>query len=53
MTYSKLREYFKSKVDELGFLSQQYGLHSLHAGGATAAAKSGVPDRLFERHGRW
>ena len=28
-------------------------MHSLHAGGATAAANTGVPDRLFKRHGRW
>ena len=28
-------------------------MHSLRAGGATAAANAGVPDRLFKRHGRW
>ena len=50
LTYSRLRECFKAKLDELGFPSQQYGLCS---GGATAAANSGVPDRLFKRHGRW
>ena len=27
--------------------------YSLSAGGATAAANNGVPDRLFKRHGRW
>ena len=27
--------------------------HSLTAGGATAAAGSGVPDTLFKRRGRW
>ena len=53
LTYSRLRECFKSKLNELGFPSQQYGLHSLRAGGATAAANNGVPDRLFKRHGRW
>ena len=30
-----------------------FGMHSLRAGGATAAANAGVPDRLFKRHGRW
>ena len=30
-----------------------YGLHSLRAGGATAAANMGVNDRLFKKHGRW
>ena len=29
------------------------GLHSLQAGGATAAANAGVPDQLYKRHGRW
>lgn len=53
LTYSRLRECFKAKLDELGFPSQQYGLHSLRSGGATAAANGGVPDRLFKRHGRW
>jgi len=29
-----------------------YSLHSLRAGGVTAAAGAGVPDRVFMRHGR-
>jgi hypothetical protein len=29
------------------------GLHSLRAGGATAACNFGISDRLFKRHGRW
>ena len=29
------------------------GTHGLRSGGATAAANTGVPDRLFKRHGRW
>ena len=31
----------------------KFGVHSLRAGGATAAAQAGVLDRLFKRHGRW
>ena len=31
----------------------RFGLHSLRAGGASAAADSGIPDRLLKRHGRW
>ena len=42
-----MRELLKKKLDELGFL------HSLRAGGATAAAAAGVPDRVFKKHGRW
>ena len=48
-----MRELFLSKLSELGYDTKQFGLHSLRAGGATAAANCGVPDRLFKRHGRW
>ena len=30
-----------------------FGLHSLRAGGASAAANAGVSDWLFKSHGRW
>jgi len=36
-----------------GFPAVDFGLHSLKAGGATAAAVAGVQDRLFKKHGRW
>ena len=32
---------------------QDYGLHILEAGGASAVANPRVPDRLFKRQGRW
>ena len=53
LSYTRLRECFKAKLESLGFPAESYGLHSLRAGGATAAANGGVPDRLFKRHGRW
>ena len=53
LTYSRLQECFKAKLEKLRFPSQQYGLHSFRSGGATVAANSGVQDRLFKRHGRW
>ena len=53
LSYSTLRELFKKKLTELGYPAAEFGLHSLRAGGATAAANAGVPDRLFKRHGRW
>ena len=53
LSYTRLRECFKGKLESLGFPAECYGLHSLRAGGATAAANGGVPDRLFKRHGRW
>ncbi|KAH3819197.1 hypothetical protein DPMN_120930 [Dreissena polymorpha] len=30
-----------------------YCLHSLRAGGVSAAANNGDEDRMFKRHGRW
>ena len=48
-----LRDLFNRKLDVLGFPAREFGLHSLRAGGATAAANAKVPDRLFKRHGRW
>ena len=53
ISYSCLRDLFKKKLKDLGYNPDEFGLHSLRAGGATAAANSGVPDRLFKRHGRW
>lgn len=53
LSYTRMRELFLAKWKELGFDASQFGLHSLRAGGATAAANAGVPDRLFKRHGRW
>ena len=53
LSYTRLRELFKAKLTELGFDTNLFGLHSLRAGGASAAANAGVPDRLFKQHGRW
>ncbi|XP_041479963.1 integrase/recombinase xerD homolog isoform X2 [Lytechinus variegatus] len=53
MSYSRCREIFKEVLEAIGVNSKKFGLHSLRAGGATAAAQIGVPDRLFKRHGRW
>ena len=53
ISYTCLRESFRKKLKELGYNPDIFSLHSLRAGGATAAANNGVPDRLFKRHGRW
>ena len=53
ISYSCLRDLFRKKLSCLGFSPDNFGLHSLRAGGASAAANAGVPDRLFKRHGRW
>ena len=43
----------KKKLSSIGLDATKFGMHSFRAGGATAAANAGVPDRLFKRHGRW
>ncbi|XP_069109457.1 integrase/recombinase xerD homolog [Argopecten irradians] len=53
MTYSRFREIFIEAFTTIVQDISQFGLHSLRAGGASAAANSGIPDRMFKRHGRW
>ena len=53
MSYTKTREIGLQAFAELGYPKFLFGLHSLRAGGASAAANAGVSDRLFKRHGRW
>ena len=50
LSYSRAREILLEKIRGMGWDPSQFGLR---AGGATAAANAGVPDRLFKRHGRW
>ena len=52
LSYSRSREIVLSAFYAIGLLKEDYGLHSLRAGGASAAA-NGQSDRLFKRHGRW
>lgn len=53
LSYTRMRELLLEKIEAIGLNPKLYSLHSLRAGGATAAANAGVPDRLFKRHGRW
>ena len=53
ISYSCLRDLFCKKLDYLGFAASDFWLHSLRAGGATAAANAGVPDRLFKGQLKW
>ena len=55
LSYTRAREIVLiiSAFDSIGLPKQDYGLHSLRAGGASAAANARVPDGLFKRHGRW
>ena len=51
LSYTRLRELVLECFIE--FPKVNIGVHSLRAGGTTAAANKGVKDRLFKRHGRW
>lgn len=53
ISYSTFRDHLRKTLR--GFVPdpQVYGTHSFRSGGASAAANSGVPDRVFQRHGRW
>jgi len=52
LCYTRAREIVLSAFDSIGLPKQDYGLHSLRVGGASAGAtNSRVPDRLFKRHG--
>ena len=53
LSYTRLRELFMEAFKPHVTDIFRYGLHGLRAGGVSAAANNGVPDRLFKRHGRW
>eukprot|EP00731_Ephydatia_muelleri_P035751 Em0155g6a len=53
LSYTTLREHLLETLSQLGFDPALFGMHSLRAGGATAADNAGVEDRLFKRHGCW
>ena len=53
LSYTRAREVVLDMLEAIGLDKRQFGLHSLRAGGASAAANAGVPDRFFKRHGRW
>ena len=53
ISYTTARENVLDALNKIDLNSKKFGLHSLRAGGATAAANLGVSDRLFQKHGRW
>ena len=52
-TYSRTREVVLEALESVGLNKKKFGLHSLRAGGASAAANRSINDRLFKNHGRW
>lgn len=52
LSYTRTKETVVSRLKEVR-PGLNFGLHSLRAGGATAAANNNVDDRCWKRHGRW
>lgn len=53
ISYSTYREAFKKAFHDIVPDISKYSTHSIRSGGATLAANSGIPERQFQRHGRW
>ena len=53
LSYSSVRDIFKSKLKVLDLDPSKFGLHSFRSGAASASANSHVSERLIQRHGRW
>lgn len=53
LKYSSARWQILKMFKAIGLKAGEYGLHSLRSGGASAASKQGVSDRLIARHGGW
>jgi len=53
LSYKRALEWVRDALVRVDLNPKQYGLHSLRAGGATAAATLGLPDRLVQRQGGW
>jgi hypothetical protein len=53
VSYNLTRTIVRDAVKELGLNADEYGTHSLRAGGVTAAAKEDVDWHLIQLQGRW
>ena len=53
ISYATARENVITALKDIGLNTNDYGLHSLRAGGAAAAANLGINDRSFKKHGKW
>lgn len=53
LSYTRARELLLHSLTAIGLNCNQFCMHSLRSGGATAAACNGVADRLIKEHGRW
>ena len=53
LSYTTVRDTILAEIEAVGEDRSNYGVHSFRRGGATQAARAGVEDRLFKKHGRW
>ena len=53
LSYIRSMEIVLKALSDIGLKREKFGIYSLSAGSATAAANAGIKDRLFKRHGRW
>ena len=53
ITYTRVREDVLSVLKKLGLSSEDYGLHSMRAGGYIMAARLGVKETFIKKHGCW
>ncbi|KAK3085977.1 hypothetical protein FSP39_011534 [Pinctada imbricata] len=52
LSYTRTKECIIGRLNEV-VTGKNFGLHSLRAGGATAASSGDVNERCWKRHGRW
>ena len=53
LSYTRMCAIVLDAFERINLPRSKFGLHSLRVGRATAAANSGVPDRLFKSHDGW
>ena len=53
MSYSRANELIRQELQKERLDPSFYGIHSLRAGRASAAAALGIPDTLFQWQGGW
>ena len=53
LSTSHIRKHFNELIAKHLPQAVNISPHSLRAGGASAAAENGVPDRMISKHGRW
>ncbi|XP_057298693.1 uncharacterized protein LOC130629487 [Hydractinia symbiolongicarpus] len=53
ISYESARKTFHEHLNTIQTVPENFGLHSLRSGGASATANNGVTDRMISKHGRW